>query len=174
MTALDLSPVHGAVRRSRNINVGVAILSLVLGLGMLAGAIWAPDSTMGEQNPHRIRIACGVIGGIFTLVAFAMLAYARSMWRPETAPVARPIAERPDDIRWIYVEQMNANVAGHTVRKTHAVKVGDAAGKLHTLMTKNEDVDRVLDLLRARAPNARYGFDRDAASAFKALKRRAA
>jgi hypothetical protein len=171
---LDLSAVHGAVRRGRNINLAIAITSLVLGAGMLAAAIWAPDSTFGPQNVGRLRIACAVVGGVFTLVAIGMLVYARTMWRPENAPVARLITERPGDIRWIYVEEVNANLAGHTVRKTQAVKVGDAAGKLHTLMTKNADVERVLDLLRRRAPEARFGFDRDAAREFRQLKRRAA
>jgi hypothetical protein len=170
----DLSLVHGAVRRGRNITLAIAVCTLALGAGMTAGAIWAPDATFGTGNVHRIRIASAVVGGIFTLVALGMLWYVRQLWRPEQAPVARLIAERPADIRWIYVEQIDANLAGRTVRKTRSVKVGDAAGKLHTLLTKNADVDPVLDLLRARAPHARFGFDKDAAKTFKQVKRRAA
>ena len=102
--------------------------------------------------------------------------YARQIWTPERAPISRLIAERPADIRWIYVEQVDANLAGRTVRKTQNVKVGDAAGKLHTIMTKNQDVDGVLELLRTRAPAARFGYDADAIAAFKQVKltRRAA
>jgi len=156
--AIDLSVVHAGIRRTRNTSLATGILVLVMGGGMLAGAVF------GSSN----RVALGVIGGLFFALALLMLRWAASMWDPRQAPVARLIGERPGDIRWIYVEQINSKVAGATVNQSHAVKVADANDKLHTIMVRNRDLERLLADLRAAAPAALYGYDKETRAAYKA------
>lgn len=156
--AIDLELVHTGVRKTRNTSILVAVLTLALGGGMVAGAIAGSDQ----------RVALAVIGGIFLAVALFMLRWAGTMWDPRRAPVARLVGERPGEIRWIYVEQINSQVGGATVKKSHAVKVADAAGKLHTIMIPTKHLDPLLAQLRAAAPAALYGYDQETIAAYKA------
>ncbi len=158
--AIDLALVHAAVRRTRNTTLAAAILVLGVGGGMVAGAV-AGDS-------HRVALA--IIGGLFVLLAAVMLRMVASLWNPARSPVARLLDERPADVRWIYVEQIDSRVGGVTVKKTHAVKVADAADKLHTLMIANRDLDTLLTSLRAAAPSALYGYDEATIAAYRAQK----
>jgi len=164
------SLVHRGVRRSRNIMVSVGVVGVVLFVGLAAAGKWAPDDTFGPDHVHRMRVAAVITGGILGALCLLVLVQGIRLWDPARAPVARLVLERPADIRWIYVEEIASKAYGVTVNRTRTIKIGDAAGKLHTLMTRSNDTDRALELLAARAPQARRGYDADARKAFKAVK----
>jgi hypothetical protein len=168
------SLVHRGVRRSRNILVTVGIVGLVLFLGLAAAGKWAPDDAFGPDHVHRMRVAAVITGGILTVISLVVLVQGIRMWNPAQTPIARLVVDRPADIRWIYVEEFASKAYGITVKRTRNIKIGDAAGKLHGLMTRGTEVDAVLAMLAARAPQARQGYDDAARKAFKALKRQAA
>lgn len=169
--------VHRGVRRARNILTGISIAGLALGVGMMAAGKWAPDDTFGPDHVHRFRVASVITGAILGALSVYLLATAIRIWNPARSPIARLVVDHPDNIRWIYVEEIASKAYGVTVKRTRNIKIGDAAGKLHALMTRGAEVDAALALLTARAPQARVGYDAEARTAWKqvkALRRRAA
>lgn len=168
------SLVHRGVRRTRNILVSVGVVGLVLFVGLAVAGKYAPDDAFGPDHVHRFRVAAVITGAILAAISLLVLVQGIRLWNPARAPVARLVLDRPADIRWIYVEEIASKAYGVTVKRTRNIKIGDAAGKLHTLMTRGSEVDAVLAMLAARAPHARQGYDPDARKAFKAVKRQAA
>ena len=164
--SVDMSLIHASVRKTRNTALLVAFITIAMGGGMVAAAV------AGASH----GVAAGIIGGLFLLLGAWMVRWAASLWNPARAPVTRLIAERPRDIQWIYVEQINSTLAGQTVKKTHSVKVVDERDKTHTLMVANRNLDAVVSGLRAVAPDALHGYDPATIAEHKArvARRRAA
>ena len=109
-----------AVRRTRNQYSWMAVPVTGLGLGMLVGGTAA-----GE--PMTTRVLCGVFGALFAAFGLAIGRLAYTMRNPERAPVVTLVKERPQEVAWIYVQQIDSQAAGVSVRKTHNVKAATFA-----------------------------------------------
>ena len=149
-----------AVRRTRNQYSWMAVPVTGLGLGMLVGGTAA-----GE--PMTTRVLCGVFGALFAAFGLAIGRLAYTMRNPERAPVVTLVKERPQEVAWIYVQQIDSQAAGVSVRKTHNVKVANVDGKTYTLAVASDQIEGLLTLLSQASPQAAGGYSKELEAQYK-------
>lgn len=137
--------------------LGVALTGLLSGAmgAYLVGNIfakWEPMST-------ALLILSGLVGTVFMAVGLLCLYVAL---RPD--PLLRLIFNEPNRIAWVYTE----NIRLYS-RETQNVNlyIYSTDKKRHFLMSTRKNVDSLLEVLKARAPHARFGYDKDFEKTFR-------
>ena len=155
-----MDPTHPiileALRRTKKTCITLFFFLLLFGGGLALASGWSTEN-------QAVTITCTVFGVVMALCSLAIGRQAILYWDPMTSPVMAILRDKPGEIVWIHVVQMNTQSGGITVQKTYSVRVWTDK-KPYNLNVKAEQKDELLSVLSAIAPQATCGYS-------KALKR---
>ncbi len=153
--------VLGALRRTRNAWYAVGLGLLVIGLPVTI----LPH--FSDEAPH-IQNAASAAGLFFVVVAGVLLHKAWQLHDPIRAPLTEMLLNRPRDIAWVYIEQINSRAAGVTLSRAQIIKVCTVGKKTLPLNVSGDQVDAVMAALYAYLPHATFGYDLATQQRYKA------
>lgn len=162
MTTRPLPPLLAASIRSTRTMFVIAALGILAAVALSILAIVYDDTAT-----RGMAIGLGVFAGVCGLLEVWAVYKVAQHWVPERAPVARILLDRPDDVVWIYVQEVQGQAYGVQMRK-HNIKLALADGRtLLTLSVPHKRKDELLELLARLAPRAVFGYSRELAKRYK-------
>lgn len=134
----------------------VAGCALLMGLGMLAGAV-AMAVTQGVGSAGFMALMG--FGGV--AVAWMLSENGRAMWPPRDATIYMVLERDPSRVAWAHL----------TVGKTNGIQIHTVDGHEHTLYANGADSKALLAFVRERAPQAIFGYGVEQKKRYRELVR---
>ena len=138
-----IDPLHPllvtSLRATRRAFWIVAAIVLPFGAFCLSAPAWSDEGTGTTVGVMAIGALCVGVG------AFAIKMIA-AHWDLDQAPPVRVLRERPGDIVWIYVQEIQAGAYG-VQRRTFNIQLALRDGKTLTLAVKRKHRDELMALL---------------------------
>jgi hypothetical protein len=157
----NLALVSGALGRSRRAMVILAVV--VFGLGGLCSLGLDEHPTMGAI------VMVALVAGFFALLGVVLLWVGFVKNSPQRSPLVVALRERPDDVVWIYPQDVTVDVDGIAapVRDSNVIaKLRD--GSTVAITVNRSQAAALFGALTALAPGAATGFSEARQAQFKA------
>ena len=152
--------LYASIRRTRNISFSVGSVLLLFGTGMIIGGFVAEESA----GTLVFLILFGALTMGFGGLVFWMGWRNR---RPETSVIARQLTQKPGDICWIYIEQIQSGAYGAKVGKGQlTIKLGLVTGKTLSLSVAHGNAEEIMELLGEMVPGATKGHSSEREKSF--------
>jgi hypothetical protein len=156
----SLVTVRSALARSRRAMVVLAVF--VLGLGGL-GPLGLDESSTTGQKALYLGFTC-----FMAVVAVVLLWVGLVKNSPSRSPLMLALRDRPDDVVWIYMQDVNVTVDGIAAPVRDANVIANLRDGSTVAITVNKsNAAAVHEALAALAPRAAIGFSDERQAQYK-------
>ncbi len=157
----NLSVVTAALGRSRRAMVILAVV--VFGLAGLC------SQGLDERPTTGAIVMVALVAGFFTLLGILLLWVGFVKNSPQRSPLVVALRERPDDVVWIYQQDVTVDVSGIAAPVQDANVITNLRdGSTVAITVHKSQVTALLAALSALAPGAATGFSEERQAQFKA------
>jgi hypothetical protein len=155
-----LDPIVDGITRSRNMAIGL------VGFLLLAGPLIAIVPSFDAEATAGTLWALRGLGAVCVALAGYLALQAYKLRDPRKNHIVDLLTERPHDIAWFYVEEVQVRYGG----KTRTVRLWKTDGKQVAISLVAEDMDAILAEIARRAPHAAQGFTPENQRRYKQVK----
>jgi hypothetical protein len=153
--------VSAALGRSRRALVILAVV--VFGLGGLGSLALDEHPTTGAV------VLVALVAGFFALLGVVLLWVGFVKNSPQRSPLIVALRERPDDVVWIYLQDVTVDVSGIAAPVRDANLIANLRdGSTVAITVQKAQAAALFDALAALAPGAATGFSEARQSQFRA------
>ena len=144
-----LDPIVDGITRSRNMAIGLVGFLLLAGPAIAIVPSFDKEATAGALWGLRgLGAVCIALAGFVAFQAWKLR-------DPRKNHIIDLLTQRPHEIAWFYVEEVQVRYGG----KTRTVRIWKTDGKQVAISLVVEDMDAILAEIARRAPHAAQGFD---------------
>lgn len=157
----NLALVSAALGRSRRAMVILAVV--VFGLGGLCSLALDEHPTTGAV------VMVALVAGFFAMLGLLLLWVGFVKNSPQRSPLVLALRERPDDVVWIYQQDVTVDVSGIAAPVQDANVIANLRdGSTVAITVNRSQATALLGALTALAPGAATGFSEARQAQFKA------
>ncbi|MDB4932804.1 MAG: hypothetical protein JWM10_5288 [Myxococcaceae bacterium] len=156
----NLTLVSAALGRSRRAMVILAVV--VFGLGGLCSLALDEHPTTGAI------VIVALVAGFFAMLGVLLLWVGFVKNSPQRSPLVVALRERPDDVVWIYLQDVAVDVSGIAAPVQDANVIANLRdGSTVAITVQKSQAPALLAALAALAPGAATGFSEARQAQFK-------